>query len=117
MTGAVSMVERGWPDLRPTVCNSTTGIPNAEPSTLAVGEMDDGPVQLAHGLQADIGQVLLQVHAVTLEHDDPANHEGPTPGQARPGPGRHSAGHLDRRRPTSARIAAEPDVHAGHGDA
>jgi hypothetical protein len=33
MTGAVSMVERGRPDLRPTVCNSTAGIPKAEPST------------------------------------------------------------------------------------
>jgi hypothetical protein len=33
MTGAVSMVERGRPDLGPTVCNLTTGIPRAEPST------------------------------------------------------------------------------------
>jgi hypothetical protein len=32
-TGAVSMVERGRPDLRPTVCDSTTGIPKAGPST------------------------------------------------------------------------------------
>ena len=44
--------------------------------------MDDGPVDLAHGLQADIDQVLLQVHAATLEHDGhPANHGRPTPSQ------------------------------------
>ena len=44
--------------------------------------MDDGPVKLAHGLQADVGQVLLQVHAATLEHDGhPANRGRPTPNQ------------------------------------
>ena len=97
MTGAVSMVERGWPDLRPTVCNSTTDIPEGRAQHLAAGEMDDGPVKLAHSLQADIGQVLLQVHAATLEHDGhPANHGRPTPSQPT-GPGRHSAGHRDRR--------------------
>jgi hypothetical protein len=49
---------------------------------LAAAQMDDCPVKLAHGLQADIGQVLLQVHAATQEHDGhPAGHGRPAPSQ------------------------------------
>jgi hypothetical protein len=67
MTGAVSMVERGRPDVRATVCNSTTGIPEARAQHPAAAQVNDCPVGLAHGFEADVGQGLLQAtHGATL---------------------------------------------------
>ena len=74
--------------------------PEGRAQHLAAGEMDDGPVKLAHGLQADIGQVLLQVHAATLEHDGhPANHRRPTPSQPTG---------LDAAQPVTATVNDQP---------
>jgi hypothetical protein len=38
--------------------------------------MNDGPVDPAHGLQADIGQILLHIHGVTIDPGGPFANRG-----------------------------------------
>ena len=85
--------------------------PEGRAQHLAAGEMDDGPVKLAHGLQADIGQVLLQVHAATLEHDGhPAQ-----PRKTHPEPTDRARAPLSRSpRPSTSNRRPDRGTHKGH---